>query len=64
MKEVQITTEKKMALMVLFIMANFVWGVITSLPPAFYPIEAERKGATPHQVCDKPFITFGLRLRK
>ena len=27
-----------------------VWGVLISLPPPFYPTEAERKGATASQV--------------
>ena len=26
------------------------WGLLMALPPPFYPLEAERKGATPQQV--------------
>ena len=30
--------------------AYIVWGILISLQPPFYPLEAEKKGATPHQV--------------
>ena len=30
--------------------AYIVWGILISLQPPFYPLEAEKKGAEPHQV--------------
>ena len=30
--------------------AYFVWGLLVSLQPPFYPQEAEKKGASPSQV--------------
>lgn len=35
-----------------------IWGAIVSLPPSFYPSEAEEKGATPSQV--KLLVIFGI----
>ena len=32
------------------VFAETIWGVLISLPPPFYPSEAEKKGATPSQV--------------
>ncbi len=42
-------------------MAAYVdWGLLLSLQPAFYPTEAESKGATPSQVSDSSNNTVYL----
>ena len=48
---VNISTKKKLILAVLLVLAYIVWGSLISLQPPFYPTEAEKKGATPSQVC-------------
>ena len=48
---VNISTKKKLILGVLLVLAYIVWGSLISLQPPFYPTEAEKKGATPSQVC-------------
>ena len=42
-----------------------VWGVLISLPPPFYPTEAERKGATASQVIQliKAYGIIGANLK-
>ena len=47
---VDISTQKKLILTVLLVIAYIVWGSLISLQPPFYPTEAEKKGATPSQV--------------
>ena len=50
-------------------MSFSVWGLIISLQPAFYPEEAEKKGATPAEVNTKnilmcfyfPVYNFGFK---
>ena len=32
------------------VLAFTIWGALISLAPPFYPLEAEKKGATPSQV--------------
>ena len=34
----------------IFFSAYVVWGILIALQPPFYPMEAEKKGAKPHQV--------------
>ena len=41
--------------------AYFVWGLMFSIQPPFYPKEAEAKGATPSQVrITRPIIAWSL----
>ena len=40
----------KVLLTLLLHVANIGFGILVTLPPTFYPSEAEEKGATPSQV--------------
>ena len=40
--------------------AYIVWGALISIPPTFYPTEAEKKGAVPAQVNDSCIQARGI----
>ena len=48
-----LTTSRTVFLGISVMCAYFVWGALMSLQASFYPMEAEKKGATPSQVCYK-----------
>ena len=45
-----LTKAETVFLAISIVFAETIWGVLISLPPPFYPSEAEKKGATPSQV--------------
>ena len=45
-----ISKSRTVVLFISIVCAYVVWGALISIPPTFYPTEAEKKGADPAQV--------------
>ena len=45
-----ISRSRTVVLFISIVCAYVVWGALISIPPTFYPTEAEKKGADPAQV--------------
>ena len=50
MTDIQLSRTHLVLMSISIASAYFVWGLLISLQPPFYPSEAESKGATPSQV--------------
>ena len=57
-KHEMLTKARNVFLTISIVCAYIVWGSIVSLLAPFYPMEAEKKGATPSQVCHKESNVF------
>ena len=59
-----ISRSRTVFLAVCIVCAYVVWGALISIPPTFYPTEAENKGAAPAQVSDSCILVFILLFLK
>ena len=55
-----ISRSRTIFLAICVVCAYIVWGALISIPPTFYPTEAEKKGADPAQVNDSYRLGFIL----
>ena len=55
-----ISKRRTVFLFICVVCAYIVWGALISIPPTFYPTEAEKKGAAPAQVNDSCIQARGI----